>query len=285
METTTSEVGRAWENILAEPSGVTLQEVRGFMETPFFRFLVESTNMARMRCLEVGCGGGKFSAGLALAGHEAVALDYSETVITGVRGLREDTSLHCQGGSFLPLRGAAERLPFPDATFDLVFNEGVVEHWLRQKERLEILREMVRVTRPSGAVVVMVPNGKHPLCWFWHLTRYPGHLQAPPMHHYSARSLAREMREVGLEIQECEGLQPLMSLCQWPRYDRMKRLADRVGRIWPEDRWPLGLRLLLGVHLVVLQVNIAIFQLDVRHTVGASWRHEARPRSPRVVAG
>jgi len=37
--------------------------------------------------------------------------------------------------------------------------------------------------------------------------------------------------------------------------------------------------------LVVSQVNITIFQLDAERPLGASWRHEPRSRTPRVVAG
>jgi ubiquinone/menaquinone biosynthesis C-methylase UbiE len=65
------------------------------------------------------------------------------------------------GGAFV--RAAAERLPFPDATFDVVYCFSAIEH----VESVEAtVAEMVRVTRPGGLVYVHTPNA-----WSW----YEGH--------------------------------------------------------------------------------------------------------------
>lgn len=48
-------------------------------------------------------------------------------------------------------------LPFPDATFDLVYHSHVLEHFARQDgERL--IQECVRVLRPEGILRVVVPD-------------------------------------------------------------------------------------------------------------------------------
>ncbi|HBY99314.1 MAG: class I SAM-dependent methyltransferase [Ardenticatenaceae bacterium] len=50
---------------------------------------------------------------------------------------------------------AAERLPFPDGSFDLALSHEVLEHV--QDDRAA-MAEMVRVLRPEGRAVIFVPN-------------------------------------------------------------------------------------------------------------------------------
>lgn len=53
------------------------------------------------------------------------------------------------------LGAVCERLPFPDASFDVVFSHEVLEHV--QDDR-EACREMARVLRKGGRAVIFVPN-------------------------------------------------------------------------------------------------------------------------------
>jgi SAM-dependent methyltransferase len=46
-------------------------------------------------------------------------------------------------------------MPFKDCIFDVVYNEGVVEHF---QNSVSVLTEMVRVTKKKGIVVFSVPN-------------------------------------------------------------------------------------------------------------------------------
>jgi SAM-dependent methyltransferase len=65
------------------------------------------------------------------------------------------------------VQSPGERLPFPDATFDLVFSHEVLEHVDDDRACVE---EMVRVTRrpesvegrPGGRIVIFVPNRLYP---------------------------------------------------------------------------------------------------------------------------
>lgn len=53
------------------------------------------------------------------------------------------------------IRGDLDRLPFPDATFDLIISRSVVEHLLNPQL---VFNEFGRVLRPGGKVVLITPN-------------------------------------------------------------------------------------------------------------------------------
>jgi SAM-dependent methyltransferase len=97
----------------------------------------------RPRILDVGCGTGANLLMLSEYG-EAEGVDVSEDALAFCRerGLDKVTL------------GAGEELPYEDATFDLVTAFDVVEH---MDDDLAGLREMRRVLRPGGRVLLFVP--------------------------------------------------------------------------------------------------------------------------------
>jgi len=98
----------------------------------------------RPRILDVGCGTGANLLMLSKYG-DAEGVDVSEDALAFCRerGL-EQVKL-----------GAAEKLPYDDGTFDLVTALDVVEHL---DDDLAGLREMRRVLRPGGRVLLFVPT-------------------------------------------------------------------------------------------------------------------------------
>lgn len=57
------------------------------------------------------------------------------------------------------VQSPGERLPFPNAAFDVVFSHEVLEH---VADAHICVVEMVRVTRPGGHIVIFVPNRLYP---------------------------------------------------------------------------------------------------------------------------
>jgi SAM-dependent methyltransferase len=57
------------------------------------------------------------------------------------------------------LSAAGERLPFPDASFDLILSHEVLEHVQDDRRAAE---EMARVLRYGGRAVIFVPNRGYP---------------------------------------------------------------------------------------------------------------------------
>lgn len=58
--------------------------------------------------------------------------------------------------------GDAQRLPFPDASFDAVLMTEVLEHL---PDDDAALREVLRVLRPGGVVAISVPHARYPIAW------------------------------------------------------------------------------------------------------------------------
>lgn len=102
------------------------------------------------RILEVGCGKGNELIHLAREGAECSGLDFSHSAIRflGERLRREEISISL-------VHGDAISLPFVSETFDLVFSQGVLEHFTDPSIPL---KEQRRVLRLGGHVVAEVPN-------------------------------------------------------------------------------------------------------------------------------
>ncbi|MBC7701137.1 class I SAM-dependent methyltransferase [Aquabacterium sp.] len=115
--------------------------------------LVAQSIPARGQALDVGCGAGHLS--FALAPHLAriVALDPSPQMLATVqqaalaRGLRHIETVP----------SSAERLPFPDATFDLVCSRYSAHHWT---QLAPALKEMRRVLKPGGRLLLIDVQGE-----------------------------------------------------------------------------------------------------------------------------
>ncbi|MDG4827981.1 demethylmenaquinone methyltransferase [Solwaraspora sp. WMMD1047] len=94
------------------------------------------------RVLDVGAGTGVSTEELAGSGAYAVGMDLSIGMLRAGRRARPEVPL---------LAGDALRLPFPDAAFDAVTISFALRNVV---DPVAALREMARVTRPGGRLVV-----------------------------------------------------------------------------------------------------------------------------------
>jgi SAM-dependent methyltransferase len=141
-------------------SKVGRSDVKSFRKkNPYYRLLrrlLDFANIDRCRVLELGCGSGMMTVALLddIKGIrcEAHLVDLSTIAL---RLARENSAVNRIDMKLI--RSDAFRLPFPDDCFDIVYNEGLNEHF-KGERRQAIFDEMVRVCRPGGQVAVIVPN-------------------------------------------------------------------------------------------------------------------------------
>lgn len=96
------------------------------------------------RALDVGCGVGQVVGRLTESGCEAWGVDVSEPNIERARKFSERCLLY-----------EGKRLPFPDNHFDSVGALNVLEH---VDEPEAFIKELVRVAKPGGKIVISSPN-------------------------------------------------------------------------------------------------------------------------------
>ncbi len=109
----------------------------------YYNFLkkLSSTLPPSSKILEAGCGSGKGMA--CFKSHDIYGIDIS----------KEALNLSKQYGKIK--EGDIMDIPFKDNTFDLTYNSGVIEHFDNPQKAID---EMVRVTKPNGQIMIIVPN-------------------------------------------------------------------------------------------------------------------------------
>ncbi|MFC1895342.1 class I SAM-dependent methyltransferase, partial [Thermodesulfobacteriota bacterium] len=117
------------------------------------------------------------------------------------------------GGSWNLVNADAVRIPFPGETFNAVICSEVLEHI---EDDASAVREIVRVLKPGGAVVVSVPGFlTERLCWSLH-SEYramaDGHMRI-----YRRVELVRLLTSFGLEFESFEQAHALHSPYWWLR--------------------------------------------------------------------
>jgi len=98
-----------------------------------------------MDALEYGCGAAQFGIKVAMRGARVTGLDFSANQLAAARPNMEQT-----GVRFPLVRADAERVPFADGSFDLVFcDHGVMGF----ADPLVTVPEVARILRPGGWLV------------------------------------------------------------------------------------------------------------------------------------
>ncbi|KGC32176.1 class I SAM-dependent methyltransferase [Burkholderia pseudomallei] len=110
------------------------------------------------RVLDLGCGAGHASFAAARGGaHEVIAYDLAPQMLATVEAAARERGL----SNVRIEQGAAERLPFADASFDWIVSRMSAHHW---HDVPRALAEARRVLKPGGRVLfVDVAGADHPL--------------------------------------------------------------------------------------------------------------------------
>ena len=148
----------------------------------------------RPRILDVACGTGRALVQLtrALPHAEYDAVDLSHWYLEqAAENLETDVRL---------TEANAESLPYPDETFDVTYSVYLF-HELPRAARRNVWREMKRVTKPGGTIVIMdsIQETDAPDMAFF-LQRFNAEMHEPFFRDYQRDDLAAGLREVGLQV-------------------------------------------------------------------------------------
>jgi len=206
--------------------------------------------------LEIGAGTGRDSLPVAETGASVYQLDYSFESLRLIRQVSGE-------GNIYPVGGDTFRLPFRNNTFDVVFHQGLLEHFRKDEADL-MLREQLRVLKSGGLLLIDVPQRYHPYTivkhilisfgtWFagWERSfSYPElkklmmHHGLQPLHAYGEWMVPslpyRIIREIGKKIQIGLPLQP-------PGLPFLKTIRSRLRRIFLRTSIPLYTGISIGI--------------------------------------
>lgn len=186
--------------------------------------------------IEVGCGSGFTSLALAQRGARCALLDVSSEALAGAKAGFAQHGLP-EPESYL---GDALRSTVPSDRFDLVWNGGVIEHFYDPGKEL-LVREMLRMARPGGLVIIMVPNR---WCWQFQLVQAWQKLRGSWKYGFeddmSPRRLRRMTERLGIRVSTAYAFNPVLG---WRWIPKVRGVVKQVGLDtagWHSRRSPIG---------------------------------------------
>lgn len=189
-----------------------------FMET------IEKTLPDHATVLEAGCGTGQ-TLPLFCARHTTIGLDISPHALAIAKK-------NCETG----ILGDIFHIPLKDGACDLVYNSGVIEHFVEPHNR-DAVSEMVRVTKKGGFVIIIVPNS---LCPWYRLGKFVAvmlkNFEFGYEEDYSLDRLKKTVESCNVSIVKIFGLQALPPLATNSKELFPARIRRRLGAI--EDFLP-----------------------------------------------
>lgn len=102
------------------------------------------------RLLDAGCGSGKYSIPLKMRGFDVVAIDVSKKALEMACKGSTDRNLNMDF-----LEASICKTPFQDASFDMIWCYGVLQHLL-SGERVQAINEFSRILKKNGVLFLEV---------------------------------------------------------------------------------------------------------------------------------
>lgn len=139
-----------WEKFWEEKQEI--DQVYSNDERIYFNLKKVSTFSGK-KILEVGAGSGRDSFQLAHDEANVFVLDYSPKALGIIKNLNNQNQVQVNC-----IQADAFNMPLPDESFDIVFHQGLLEHF---KDPLPILKENYRILKQGGFILVDVPQRFH----------------------------------------------------------------------------------------------------------------------------
>ncbi len=191
------------------------------------------------RVLEVGAGSGRDSITLLRAGARVYVVDYVRSSLEVCRRLAREA-----GVELIYLQADATRMPVREGSFDIVFHQGVLEHFRRPADLMD---ENFRILKPGGYALVDVPQAYHLYTVLKKTLIFLGRWFAGWETQFSPGRLKKVCEQSGFRVERISGdwLVPGL-LYRSVRYAlrgaRIAHLPLHPGKGGAWDRWMSGLR-------------------------------------------
>ena len=135
-----------------------IEDFRYKVEPEIFSF-AQFSRFRNKKILEVGVGAGTDFVQWVRSGCESYGIDLTEEALINTQNRLVLENINAKQ----LLIADAENLPFESNFFDLVYSWGVIHH---SSEPFKALAEIIRVTKPSGIIKIMIYN-RHSLFAFY----------------------------------------------------------------------------------------------------------------------
>ena len=181
------------------------------------------------KILEIGAGTGRDSFPLIELGAHVYQLDYAENSLRILKKLAEERNL-----SVTIVGGDTFRLPFEDESFDIVFHQGLLEHF-PPPLATALLRENARILKRGGLLLVDVPQRFHLYTVAKHILMALNKWFAGWERSFSVGELRNKIRDLGLT--------PVYSYGEWMYpsfvYRSIREAVKLVGVTLPLQPQPI----------------------------------------------
>lgn len=206
-----------WENVWNR------EHIRSDYSLKYIEFIkkFESSLSERLNIIEVGCGTG-----------QTLNVFSNKNITTGidisVNALKQSKD-KCDN----QILGDMFYIPFKDCTFDLVYNSGVIEHF-PDPLNCDAVREMTRITKKGGYVMIIVPNS---YCIWYRAWKYITYklkkFEFGYEEDYSVKRLTSLINNScnNLEIDQIFGLQALLPLATNRKEIMPENFRKKISKI------------------------------------------------------
>lgn len=113
-------------------------------------------NLNGKNILEAGCGTGESLVNITRKAKKLTGLDISKSILELTRKNFEKHNIKKE--KYCLVVGDIQNMPFRDEFFDLTFNSGVIEHFDDDEINNQPVKEMIRVTKKGGKIIILVPS-------------------------------------------------------------------------------------------------------------------------------
>ena len=175
------------------------------------KYLIDRFNLKPgSKILDNGCGRGDFLEGFRVNGIDAYGCDLEISMVN-----KEGSQIIFGGVNF-----EKDKLPFPDDYFDLVFTKSVIEHIHNPSL---FLKEMYRVLKPGGRIVVMVPD--------WYSCMYIFYDDCTHVQPYTMVGLRDTLRMMGFQNVSSEIFYQLPCVWRYPIVKIVCKILPLLGPV------------------------------------------------------